>query len=121
VQRVLVQVNVGADPAKGGCDVHGTLDLVAYARDLPNLAVEGLMTMPPLPPDDVDPNRASRPFFATLRGLRDQARERWPEVAHLSMGMTPDLEAAIEEGATMVRVGTALFGPRADRPWQPVT
>jgi PLP dependent protein len=120
VQRVLVQVNVGDDPAKGGCEVDEAVDLVAYARDLPHLAVEGLMTMPPLPPPGVDPNDAARPLFATLRELRDAARERFPEVTHLSMGMSADLEAAVAEGATMVRVGTALFGPRGERPWTPV-
>ncbi|MBW3662195.1 MAG: YggS family pyridoxal phosphate-dependent enzyme [Actinobacteria bacterium] len=119
VQRILVQVNVGDDPAKGGCEVDGTLDLVAYARSRPNLAVEGLMTMPPLPPDDADPVEAARPHFALLRRLRDEARERWPEVTHLSMGMSADLEAAVEEGATMVRVGTALVGPRRPHAWEP--
>jgi PLP dependent protein len=119
VQRVLVQVNVGDDPAKGGCPVNETLDLVAYARTLPNLAVEGLMTMPPMPPDDVGVE-ATRPLFAELRRLRDEARTQWPEVTHLSMGMSDDLEVAIEEGATLVRVGTALFGPRKSAPWQPI-
>lgn len=119
VQRVLVQVNVGHDPAKGGVATDEALDLVAYARARPHLSVEGLMTIPPLPPDDVDPGEAARPHFAALREVRDAARERWPEVVHLSMGMTADLEAAIEEGATMVRVGTALFGPRQDGPWRP--
>lgn len=117
VQRILVQVNVGDDPAKGGCDVDGSLDLVAYARGLPNLAVEGLMTVPPLPPPGVDQGEAARPHFATLRRLRDEARARWPEVVHLSMGMSADLEAAVHEGATMVRVGTALFGPRGEGAW----
>ncbi len=119
VQRILVQVNVGDDPAKGGCEVDEALDLVAYARDLPNLAVEGLMTIPPLPPDDANPNDEARPHFARLRALRDDARSRWPEVVHLSMGMTADLEAAVAEGATMVRVGTALFGPRNPEAWRP--
>lgn len=119
VQRVLIQVNVGDDPAKGGCEVDEALDLVAYARDLPHLAVEGLMTMPPLAADGADPVESARPHFATLRRLRDEARVRWPEVIHLSMGMTADLEAAIHEGATMVRIGTALFGPRGHRPWSP--
>lgn len=119
LQRVLVQVNVGDDPAKGGCEVGGTLDLVAYARGLPNLAVEGLMTIPPLPPAGVDPAEFAQPHFATLRELRDQARAEFPEVVHLSMGMSADLEAAVAEGATMVRIGTALFGTREDGPWRP--
>ena len=119
VQRVLVQVNVGEDPAKGGADPDGALDLVAYARERSHLSVEGLMTIPPLPADGADPNEAARDHFAALRNLRDRARARWPEVVHLSMGMTADLEAAIEEGATIVRVGTALFGPRQDGPWRP--
>jgi PLP dependent protein len=120
VQRVLVQVNVGDDPAKGGCEVDDALDLVAYARDLPNLAVEGLMTVPPMPPEGVDPTEAARPHFATLRRLRDAARSRFPEVVHLSMGMSADLEAAVGEGATMIRIGTALFGPRGEGPWRAV-
>lgn len=119
LQRVLVQVNVGGDAAKGGVDADGALDLVAYARERSRLSVEGLMTMPPLPPEDDDPGEAARAHFAALRRLRDRARERWPEVIHLSMGMTVDVEAAIEEGATMVRVGTGLFGPRRDGPWRP--
>lgn len=114
LQRVLVQVNVGRDPAKGGADPDEALDLVAYARGRPNLSVEGLMTIPPLGSAE-----ATRPHFATLRGLRDEARDRWPEVIHLSMGMSDDLEVAVEEGATMVRVGTALFGRRFDGPWRP--
>jgi PLP dependent protein len=119
VQRVLVQVNVGQDPAKSGVAPDEALDLVAYARDRPHLSVEGLMTIPPMPPDGVDPGEAARPHFARLRELRDRARERWPEVTHLSMGMSEDFDVAIEEGATMVRVGTALFGARHDGPWRP--
>ena len=118
VQRLLVQVNVGADPAKGGCHVDEALDLIAYARELPYLAVEGLMTIPPMPADDEDPGEAAREHFARLRELRDRARAHFPEVVHLSMGMSADLEAAVAEGATMIRIGTALFGPRADAPWR---
>ncbi|WP_083441766.1 YggS family pyridoxal phosphate-dependent enzyme [Nitriliruptor alkaliphilus] len=119
LQRVLVQVNVGDDPAKAGCGVADALDLVAYARQLPNLTVEGLMTVPPMPPDGGDANAVARPHFARLRELRDDARSRFPEVVHLSMGMSADLEAAVTEGATMVRVGTAILGPRGDRAWRP--
>jgi PLP dependent protein len=118
VQRVLVQVNVGEDPAKGGCRVDELDELVAYARDLPNLAVEGLMTIPPMPTAGVDPAEAARPHFAALREARDRLRSRYPEVVHLSMGMSADLEAAVGEGATMVRLGTAIFGPRGDAPWR---
>jgi PLP dependent protein len=118
IQRALVQVNVGDDPAKGGCHVDETLDLIAYARELPHLAVEGLMTIPPMPADDEDPGEAARVHFARLCALRDRARSRFPEVVHLSMGMSADLEAAVAEGATMIRVGTALFGPRGSGPWQ---
>lgn len=119
-QAVLVQVNVAGDPRKAGCDPDGVTDLVAYARAQPNLEVRGLMTMPPMPSVDADPAAAARPHFARLRELRDRLRGRWSEVAELSMGMTADLEAAVAEGATIVRVGRALFGERADRPWQPI-
>jgi PLP dependent protein len=118
VQRILVQVNVGDDPAKGGCHLTETEALVAYARDRPNLAIEGLMTIPPMPAPGVDAAAATRPLFAALREQRDALRARFPEVAHLSMGMSADLEAAVAEGATMVRIGTALFGPRGDGPWR---
>ena len=118
VQRILIQVNVGDDPAKGGCHLTETEALVAYARDRPNLAVEGLMTIPPMPPPGADPVAAARPLFAALRERRDVVRARFPEVIHLSMGMSADLEAAVAEGATMVRVGTAIFGPRGDGPWR---
>lgn len=120
--EVLVQVNVGDDPRKAGCGLSETPDLVAYARDQPNLAVLGLMTMPPLPPDDADPGEAARPHFARLRALRDELAEKLGggALSELSMGMTADLEAAVEEGATMVRVGTGLFGERGPRAWAPV-
>jgi pyridoxal phosphate enzyme (YggS family) len=114
VQRTLVQVNVGDDPAKGGCPPQQALDLIAYARDLPAVAVEGLTTIPPLPPREADPGEVARPHFARLRRLRDRARAEWPEVTHLSMGMSADFEVAVEEGATIVRLGTVMFGPRRD-------
>jgi len=104
-QRVLVQVNAGEDPRKGGCSVGDAGALVSRVRELDGLACEGLMTVPPM---GTDP----RPVFARLRALRDELRARFPEVAALSMGMTDDFEVAIEEGATIVRVGEAIFGPR---------
>lgn len=119
VQRVLLQVNVGEDPAKGGCTPDRTLELLEHVRDLPNLSVEGLMTIPPMPEPDEDAGEAARPHFRTLRELRDLARDRWPEMAHLSMGMSADFEVAVEEGATIVRLGTVLLGPRGDHPYRP--
>lgn len=118
-QRVLIQVNVGEDPAKAGCELDEVDDLVAYARGCANLAVEGLMTMPPLPPEGADPVEAARPHFARLREVRDRVAREAPEVRQLSMGMTADLEAAVAEGATLVRIGTALFGERGPQPWRP--
>ena len=105
LQRVLVQVNVGDDPDKAGCAPEEAASFVAKVRGLEWLACEGLMTIPPL---EADP----RPMFATLRELRNSIRERFPEVQHLSMGMSHDFETAIAEGATIVRVGEAIFGPR---------
>lgn len=111
VQRVLLQVNQGDDAAKAGCAPDEAEDLVSRLRGLPGIACEGLMTVPPL---HADP----RGVFRGLRRLRDELRERFPEVQHLSMGMSGDFETAVEEGATIVRVGTALFGPREDTPAQ---
>jgi PLP dependent protein len=101
--RVLVQVNVGDEAQKGGCAPEATGALVDRARDA-GLNVEGLMTVPPA---DVD----ARPYFASLRTLA-----RRLELDQLSMGMSGDFEAAIEEGATIVRVGSAIFGPRPTSP-----
>lgn len=112
VQDVLVQVNVAGDPAKGGCDLADLEGLVTYAAGRAGLRVTGLMTVPPLPPPGEDPAAAAAPWFARLRVARDALRERFPELEELSMGMSDDLEAAVGEGATMVRVGTALFGVR---------
>jgi pyridoxal phosphate enzyme (YggS family) len=86
-------------------DVAPLADLVDR---LEGLSLRGLMTMPPLPRVAED----SRPWFARLRALRDRVREKHPQVLDLSMGMSLDYEVAVEEGATMVRIGTALFGPR---------
>jgi pyridoxal phosphate enzyme (YggS family) len=101
--RVLVEVNVGGDPKKGGCAPSLAAGLVE-SLSAAGLAVEGLMTVPPL---GADP----RPAFAALRELGDRLG-----LVELSMGMSDDFEVAVEEGATMVRVGRALFGPRPAAP-----
>lgn len=101
--NVLVQVNVGEEPQKGGVlpgQLPGLLEEVAAHS---GLRLEGLMAIPPLADDPEE----TRPYFRRLRALRDATGLR-----HLSMGMSADYEVAIEEGATMVRVGTAVFGPR---------
>jgi pyridoxal phosphate enzyme (YggS family) len=112
VQDVLIQVNVGDDPAKGGCDLARLGELVTYASAHGALRVRGLMTVPPLPPPGEDPGRHAAPLFRRLREARDEMRQRHPGIEELSMGMSDDLEAAVREGATMVRIGTALFGDR---------
>ena len=87
-------------------DAAATADRIA---SLEGLRLVGLMTIPPIRDGAED----ARPYFVRLRELRDRIRERHPEVLELSMGMSLDYQVAVEEGATMVRVGTALFGPRA--------
>jgi len=101
--EVLLQVNVGGEAQKSGCTPEEVPQLVEAVRALPNVTLRGLMTVTP----HLDDAEATRPFFAALRALAEA--HRLPE---LSMGMTHDLEQAVEEGATMVRIGTAIFGPR---------
>jgi pyridoxal phosphate enzyme (YggS family) len=103
--RVLIQVDTSGDPAKGGCPVDESSDLVEHARDL-GLAVEGLMTVGPTEGDA----ESARPGFRRVRSLVDDLG-----LQVCSMGMTGDLEVAVEEGSTEVRVGTALFGSRPVR------
>lgn len=111
VQEVLVELNVAREPQKSGAMPGEVEALVAHAAALPHLRVRGLMTMAPLT-DDVSVQRAT---FRGLRELRNQlvdAGHLTRDTGHLSMGMTNDFEIAIEEGATMVRLGTVLFGER---------
>ena len=111
IQPILVQVNIGQEASKSGMPAHSAIDLVRQMSTLDHIRIQGLMTIPPF----FDSPERVRPFFAALRQLRnDIAAETIPGVsmAELSMGMTGDFEAAIEEGATLVRIGTALFGPR---------
>jgi pyridoxal phosphate enzyme (YggS family) len=111
IQSVLIQVNIAKEDTKAGVFVENTRQLLQDLSRLENISIRGLMTMPPYfnAPEKV------RPFFAALRELRDRINaEAIPNVAldELSMGMSGDFEAAIEEGATMVRIGTAIFGER---------
>jgi pyridoxal phosphate enzyme (YggS family) len=110
---VLIEINVGGEAAKSGV-APGSLEfdeLLQAAPRLEQLAIRGLMTIPPFTDDPED----ARPYFRQLRELRDQiAARRWPGVVMdvLSMGMSHDFEVAIGEGSTCVRVGTAIFGER---------
>jgi pyridoxal phosphate enzyme (YggS family) len=114
VQECLIQVNVAAEPQKRGVAPAALPELLDRFAVLPHLRCVGLMLIPPLAEDPAQ----ARPHFAALRGLRDeQARRSRPNVdlRELSMGMSHDLEAAVAEGATLVRVGTAIFGERRGR------
>lgn len=107
---VLVEVSIAGEAQKSGVDPNELGALLECLSGCARLEVRGLMC---IPPDGPDPE-AARPYFARLRELRDQhgGPERLPE---LSMGMSADFEVAIEEGSTLVRVGTAIFGPRRPR------
>lgn len=105
---VLLQVNIAGEVQKAGCSPEDVDSLVEQLRQSQNLDLLGLMTIAPL----VDDPEAARPVFRGLRELRDRLRERYPELTLpvLSMGMSNDYPIAIEEGATHVRVGRAIFG-----------
>jgi pyridoxal phosphate enzyme (YggS family) len=111
VMPVLIEVNVAGEETKSGVALDTALGLVRSAASLENLAIRGLMTMPPW----FDDPEEARPYFRTLRELRDRiAAEAIPRVAigELSMGMTGDYAVAVEEGATIVRIGRGIFGER---------
>ncbi|MFN8464966.1 MAG: YggS family pyridoxal phosphate-dependent enzyme [Caldilineaceae bacterium] len=110
VLRVLLEVNVSGEESKHGFVPAELLAAAPELAALPGIRVAGLMTMAPL----VDDPEAARPVFRALRELRDNLMVRCPQAEwrHLSMGMTNDFEVAIEEGATIVRVGSAIFGTR---------
>ncbi len=103
VTSVLLQVNVSGEETKGGFSPEELPQALNTVTELPNIVVDGLMTIAPWLSD----TEQVRPFFKRLRELRDELG-----LAHLSMGMTDDFEVAIEEGATMVRIGRAIFGER---------
>lgn len=103
---VLVQVNVAGEAAKGGVPPAEVASLVEAATGL-GIEIRGLMTIPPVPRQAED----SRVHFRALARLRDRLATRWQGLTELSMGMTEDFEVAVEEGATLLRVGRAIFGP----------
>ena len=107
-QAILVQVNCSAEPQKGGVEPGALLPLLDGLRTSTRLDVRGLMTMAAYDA----PESEQRSTFAQLRGLADSARAAGHALTELSMGMSDDFAVAVEEGATMVRLGTALFGPR---------
>lgn len=108
--RVLVQVNASGEETKGGFEPEELVDALGIICGLPGLRVEGLMTMAPWTEDE----RLLRRTFSALRELRDDAARQVPgfHPVHLSMGMSNDYEVAVEEGSTLVRLGTVLFGER---------
>ena len=113
IVSVLVQVNVGGESQKSGVAPERTAELLQAMERLPALRVMGLMTMPPWSEEA----ESSRPHFRRLRQLAEELAARGLLGRHgkveLSMGMSGDFEVAVEEGATLVRVGTAIFGPRS--------
>jgi PLP dependent protein len=111
---VLIQVDLGHEETKSGIDESELTHLVENIGPLTHLKLIGLMTLPPF----FDDPEQGRPFFRQLRELRDELNQRGvfgERTGELSMGMTHDFEVAIEEGATMVRIGTAIFGERNPR------
>jgi len=108
VIKVLVEVNLSKEATKFGTDEEMVLNLAKRVQNLNHLSLEGLMTMPPY----FDSPEMSRPYYIALRELKQRMVKAGIPMKELSMGMSNDFEIAIEEGATYVRVGTAIFGPR---------
>ncbi|HEX8618602.1 MAG TPA: YggS family pyridoxal phosphate-dependent enzyme [Thermoanaerobaculia bacterium] len=103
VQEVLLQVNIGREPQKSGAEPEMVVELAKRIAAVPSIRISGVMAIPP-----AGEAEEMRPYFRALRALRDETG-----LSELSMGMTDDFEVAIEEGATMIRVGRAIFGSRA--------
>ena len=111
IVRALVEVKLGGEESKSGIEPAQIRELLKCASELSNVRIEGLMTIPPLK----NGLEELRPYFKQLCNLRESLRrEQAPNISldELSMGMTQDFVVAIEEGATIIRIGTALFGPR---------
>jgi len=111
IQQILIQVNISMESTKSGIHEEDAQKLIKEVSSFENLSIKGLMTMPPF---FNNPEKA-RPYFSALRDLRDKIRNKVIKninMQELSMGMTGDFEVAIKEGATFVRIGTAIFGER---------
>ncbi len=111
IQAILIQVNIGDETTKFGTDADQAMDLVKRIHTFENISIQGLMCMPPF----FDDPESARPYFKKLVRIRDLIQKTaLPNVCmtHLSMGMSNDFKVAIEEGATMVRIGTSIFGAR---------
>jgi pyridoxal phosphate enzyme (YggS family) len=108
VMKVMIEVNLSKEATKFGTDVEQLLNLARRIRDSKHLSLEGLMTMPPY----FDSPEMSRPYYVALREVKEKMATEGIQLKELSMGMSNDFEIAIEEGATFVRIGTAIFGPR---------
>jgi hypothetical protein len=109
---VLLQIDLGHGPTKYGAGLEEIREILAAAPDLTKLRIDGLMTLPPFFEDP----EGARPYFSALRRMRDNLEAERPGCLgsrHLSMGMSHDFEVAVQEGATMVRIGTAIFGSRS--------
>ncbi|MCG2709730.1 MAG: YggS family pyridoxal phosphate-dependent enzyme [Thermodesulfovibrionales bacterium] len=109
IQKILLQVKLSDEISKYGILKDNLFELVREISEMKNLRIEGLMTIPPF----FENPESARPYFNELRALRDKAEIMGFNLPELSMGMTNDFEVAIEEGATMVRIGTAIFGERS--------
>lgn len=105
--QALIEVNAGEE-LKGGVNFADVRGFLEDLRKFRNIGIEGLMIMPPY----FDEPEMSRPYFRKLRESRDRLKKDFPGLLQLSMGMSADFEIAIEEGSTIVRIGTAIFGPR---------
>jgi hypothetical protein len=108
IMKVLIEVNISGEATKFGTDEGLVFDIARGILNLRNLSLEGLMTMPPY----FDSPEMSRPYYIKLRDLKEKMAKEGVSLKELSMGMSNDFEIAIEEGATYVRIGTAIFGER---------
>jgi len=108
IQRVLIEVKLSEEETKSGVTRKDLMALIESVSGMKNLKLEGLMTIPPF----FEKPESARPYFRDLRYLRDEAEKKGFKLPELSMGMTNDFEIAILEGATMVRMGTGIFGER---------